>query len=337
MRKNERAIRTNRETSAPISIAVIGGAGFLGSHLCERLVAQGQQVFCLDNLHTGRTQNVVALARTKRFEFIEHDILRPIPARLPRFDQIYNLACPASPVHYQADRVRTALICAQGTLNCLERADQDAARLFHASTSEIYGDPDVHPQTEAYHGNVNTIGPRSCYDEGKRFAETLITDFGRQHGVSTRIARIFNTYGPRMQADDGRVVSNFIVQALRDDDITIYGSGAQTRSFCYVTDLIDGFVRLMGSDDGVTGPVNLGNPHETTVEDLAHTIVEMVGSRSQVIHCPLPVDDPRRRRPDISKAREWLGWSPSVPLRKGLEQTIGYFAAELQVGVSSIA
>jgi UDP-glucuronate decarboxylase len=311
------------------AIAVVGGAGFLGSHLCKRLVESGHSVFCLDNLHTGRRQNVLDLVTTGRFEFIEHDILAPIPQRLPRFDRIYNLACPASPVHYQSDRVRTALICSQGTLNCLKRADQDGARLFHASTSEIYGDPEVHPQSEDYHGNVNTVGPRSCYDEGKRFAETLISDFGQQQGVTTRIARIFNTYGPRMQADDGRVVSNFIVQALNDDDITIYGSGEQTRSFCFVSDLIDGFVRLMESDDRVVGPVNLGNPHETTVGELARIVIDMVGSRSEVVNCPLPIDDPRRRRPDISKAQDLLGWSPTVPLHEGLRRTIEYFAAEL--------
>ena len=225
--------------------------------------------------------------------------------------------------------MKTALTCSQGTLNCLERARQDGARLFHASTSEIYGDPDVHPQTEDYHGNVNTVGPRSCYDEGKRYAETLVTDFGRQFGVTTRIARIFNTYGPRMQPDDGRVVSNFVIQALLGKDITVYGTGSQTRSFCFVDDLVDGFVRLMNADDRVTGPVNLGNPTETRVTDLAKLIIDMVGSRSKLIHCPLPVDDPRRRRPDIGRAQAWLQWAPVVRLEDGLQKTIEFFGTEL--------
>lgn len=312
------------------AIAVVGGAGFLGSHLCQSLVDSGHRVFCFDNFHTGRPENVAHLAASGRFQVVEHDILAPIPSGFPPFDEIYNLACPASPIHYQTDPVRTALICSQGTLNCLQRAAEDGARLFHASTSEIYGDPDVHPQTEDYFGNVNTVGPRSCYDEGKRYAETLITDFGRRFGVKTRIARIFNTYGPRMQPDDGRVVSNFVIQALQNKDITIYGTGAQTRSFCFVDDLIDGFLKLMSADDRVDGPVNLGNPEETTVGELANLIIEMVGSRSKLIHCPLPVDDPRRRRPDISRARNWLQWAPTVALHDGLERTIEYFANELQ-------
>jgi UDP-glucuronate decarboxylase len=330
--RQERASPTAlRATPRRGAIAVVGGAGFLGSHLCERLVASGHRVFCIDNFYTGRARNVSHLSASRRLEIVEHDILAPIPAGLPQFDEIYNLACPASPVHYQADPVKTALVCAQGTLNCLQRAAEDGARLFHASTSEIYGDPEVHPQTEDYNGNVNTVGPRSCYDEGKRFAETLVTDFGRRFGVTTRIARIFNTYGPRMQRDDGRVVSNFVVQALQNQDITIYGSGEQTRSFCFADDLIDGFLKLMRADDRVTGPVNLGNPQETTMVELADMISGMVGSRSKIIHCPLPVDDPRRRRPDISRAQNWLQWAPTVPLRDGLEKTIRYFAGELNL------
>lgn len=318
-----------RTAKRPTTIAVIGGAGFLGSHLCDRLIKSGSRVFCLDNFYTGRLENLSHLASSGRLEVVQHDILEPIPSALPRFGEIFNLACPASPVHYQADPVKTALTCSQGTLHCLQRAQQDQARLFHASTSEIYGDPDVHPQTEDYHGNVNTVGPRSCYDEGKRYAEMLVTDFGRQYGVTTRIARIFNTYGPRMQPDDGRVVSNFVIQALQNNDITVYGTGGQTRSFCYVDDLIDGFVRLMKADDRVSAPVNLGNPEETSVTELATMIIEMVGSRSKLIHCPLPIDDPRRRRPDISRAQAWLQWEPSVPLQQGLLRTIEFFAGEL--------
>jgi UDP-glucuronate decarboxylase len=315
-----------------LSIVVTGGAGFLGSHLCEHLVGQGHHVTCIDNFHTGRPANVRALAASGRFEVIEHDIVRPFEHKLPRFGHIYNLACPASPPHYQADPVATALICSQGTYNCLQAAKRHGARVFHASTSEIYGDPEVHPQTEGYHGNVNTIGPRSCYDEGKRFAETLVTDFGARHGLVTRMARIFNTYGPRMQPDDGRVVSNFAVQALLGKDITVYGSGDQTRSFCFVSDLIDGFARLMANGDGPLGPVNLGNPVETTVGELACIITDIVGSRSKVIHKPLPVDDPRRRRPDITQAKAVLGWSPKVELAVGLQRTIAYFDQQLRLG-----
>jgi UDP-glucuronate decarboxylase len=315
-----------------LSIIVTGGAGFVGSHLCERLVGQGHHVICLDNFHTGRPANVRALADSGRFELIEHDVVVPFERKLPRFDHIYNLACPASPPHYQADPVATALICSQGTYNCLQAAKRHGARVFHASTSEIYGDPEVHPQTEGYHGNVNTIGPRSCYDEGKRFAETLVTDFGARHGLVTRMARIFNTYGPRMQPDDGRVVSNFAVQALLGKDITVYGSGDQTRSFCFVSDLIDGFARLMANGDGPLGPVNLGNPVETTVGELACIITDIVGSRSKVIYRPLPVDDPRRRRPDITQAKAVLGWSPKVELAVGLRRTIAYFDQQLRLG-----
>jgi UDP-glucuronate decarboxylase len=311
-------------------VVVTGGAGFLGSHLCERLVGEGHHVICVDNFQTGRRANVSDLLASGRFEVIEHDIITPLGSRIPRFDQIYNLACPASPPHYQADPVRTALICSHGTYNCLQAAKHNGARFFQASTSEIYGDPDMHPQPEKYHGNVNPVGPRSCYDEGKRFAETLVTDFGQHHHLATRIARIFNTYGPRMQPDDGRVVSNFIVQALLGRDITVYGSGEQTRSFCFVSDLIDGFVRLMAAEVDVLAPVNLGNPAEITVGELARIIVDIVGSRSKVVYRPLPMDDPRRRRPDIERARSALGWSPKVELLTGLRETIAYFDDQLR-------
>jgi UDP-glucuronate decarboxylase len=311
-------------------VVVTGGAGFLGSHLCERLVGMGHHVTCVDNLQTGRRENVSGLLASGRFELIEHDIIWPLDSRIPRFDQIYNLACPASPPHYQADPVNTALICSQGTYNCLQAAKRNGARFLQASTSEIYGDPDVHPQPENYHGNVNPVGPRSCYDEGKRFAETLVTDFGQRHSLATRIARIFNTYGPRMQADDGRVVSNFIVQALLGRDITVYGTGGQTRSFCFVSDLIEGFVRLMAAGENVVAPVNLGNPAEITVGELARIIVDIVGGRSKIVHRPLPVDDPRRRRPDIDRAQSALGWSPKVELLTGLLETIAYFDDQLR-------
>jgi UDP-glucuronate decarboxylase len=328
-------VATNHLASAPalpqekLSIVVTGGAGFLGSHLCERLVDQGHRVICVDNFHTGRPQNIRALTASGRFEVVEHDIVEPFAAKLPRFDQIYNLACPASPPHYQADPVRTSLICSQGTYNCLQAAKRHGARFFQASTSEIYGDPDVHPQPEQYRGNVNSVGPRSCYDEGKRFSETLVTDFGQRHELATRIARIFNTYGPRMQPDDGRVVSNFVVQALLGRDITVYGSGEQTRSFCFVSDLISGFVQLMATDGGSVAPVNLGNPAEIAVGELAELIVDIVGSRSKIVYRPLPVDDPRRRRPDIERAQSLLGWSPRVGLLTGLRETIAYFDDQL--------
>ena len=322
--------RREHARELPQRVVVTGGAGFLGSHLCERLVGEGHQVFCVDNFQTGRRENVSGLLASGRFEVIEHDVIAPFGLRVPRFDQIYNLACPASPPHYQADPVRTALICSQGTYNCLQAAKHNGARFFQASTSEIYGDPDVHPQPEKYHGNVNPVGPRSCYDEGKRFAETLVTDFGQRHNLATRIARIFNTYGPRMQPDDGRVVSNFIVQALIGRDITVYGSGEQTRSFCFVSDLVDGFVRLMAAEGDVLAPVNLGNPAEITVGELAGIIVDIVGSRSKVVYRPLPVDDPRRRRPDIERAQSVLGWSPKVELLAGLRATIAYFDEQLR-------
>jgi UDP-glucuronate decarboxylase len=311
-------------------IVVTGGAGFLGSHLCERLVGEGNQVTCIDNFQTGRRENVSALLASGRFEIVQHDIVMPFASRIRRIDEIYNLACPASPPHYQADPVGTAMICSRGTYNGLVAAQRSGARFFQASTSEVYGDPEVHPQPESYHGNVNPVGPRACYDEGKRFAETLVTDFGRCSAIDTRIARIFNTYGPRMQPDDGRVVSNFIVQALLGRDITIYGSGQQTRSFCFVSDLIDGFMRLMTAPGDVIAPVNLGNPAEITVGELATTVVDLIGSRSKVVYRKLPVDDPRRRRPDIERARCELGWSPKVDLLTGLHETIAFFDDQLR-------
>jgi UDP-glucuronate decarboxylase len=307
---------------------VAGGAGFLGSHLCEALLASGRQVVCLDNLGTGSIDNVRPLCDEPGFRLVMHDITRPLPEDLPVLDEIYNLACPASPVHYQADRVHTAKVCVLGVLHVLERAYRDGARVLQASTSEVYGDPEVHPQREDYRGHVNPIGPRACYDEGKRFGETLCTDFAAQTGLTVRIARIFNTYGPRMQVDDGRVVSNFIVQALRGEDITVYGDGAQTRSFCYVDDLVRGFQRLMAAAY-VPGPVNIGNPTEVTVQDLAQTVIRLTGSASRLLHQPLPVDDPRRRKPDIARAREWLDWEPEVALGEGLNRTIAYFARKL--------
>lgn len=311
------------------NILVTGGAGFLGSHLCELMVSRGHQVYCLDNFATGKRENVSALASSNRFLLIEHDVTTAFAHDLPRFDEIYNLACPASPRHYQADPVHTAMTNALGAWNVLNRAEADGAKVFHASTSEVYGDPEIHPQAESYHGNVNPVGPRSCYDEGKRFAESLFTDFARTRGLELRMARIFNTYGPRMQPDDGRVVSNFIVQALTGKDLTIYGDGTHTRSFCYVGDLIRGFDLLMGSEAEVVGPVNLGNPNEVPVFELARTIIEMTGSRSSLVHLGLPADDPKRRRPDIGKAVEALDWRPKVSLRDGLEKTIAYFDALL--------
>ncbi|QFT78700.1 UDP-glucuronic acid decarboxylase family protein [Erythrobacter sp. THAF29] len=307
------------------TILVTGGAGFLGSHLAERLIDAGHHVFCLDNLHTGRESNLDGLVESNRLTFVDHDLVDPLPS-LPRFDEIYNLACPASPVHYQHDPVATLQVCSIGVQHVLERSKEDGAALFHTSTSEIYGDPEVHPQQEGYFGNVNPVGPRSCYDEGKRFAETLLTDFSKQHNVRLRMVRIFNTYGPRMLADDGRVVSNFIVQALEGRPITIYGDGSQTRSFCYVDDLIDGFLKVMAAGDEAEGPINLGNPNEITVGELAERIVAMTGSKSEIVRHPLPVDDPKRRRPDISRATELLGWVPKVPLAEGLAHTIEHFA-----------
>jgi UDP-glucuronate decarboxylase len=303
-------------------ILVAGGAGFLGSHLCEKLVERGDTVSCIDNFSTGRMRNVEHLTSSNRFEIIPHDVTQPLDAEV---DEIYNLACPASPVHYQADPIRTTKTSVLGALNLLELAAARGIRIFQASTSEVYGDPNVHPQPETYWGNVNSFGPRSCYDEGKRCAETLFYDFHRSRGVEIKVARIFNTYGPAMRPDDGRVVSNFIVQALQGEDLTVYGDGSQTRSFCYVDDLIDGFLRLMDSPSSVTGPVNLGNPVEFTIGELAQQVIELTGSRSRIAHRALPVDDPRQRRPDISLAMRELDWQPKVPLATGIARTIDYF------------
>jgi UDP-glucuronate decarboxylase len=307
---------------APKRILVTGGAGFLGSHLCERLLDLGHEVLCADNFTTGRLSNLEHLRGNARFKIIRHDVSEPLSAEV---DEIYNLACPASPPHYQADPIQTMKTSVLGALNLLELAEARGIKIFQASTSEIYGDPNVHPQPESYWGNVNPVGPRSCYDEGKRCAETMFFDFHRQHGVEIKVVRIFNTYGPRMRPDDGRVVSNFIVQALRGDDITIYGDGTQTRSFCFVDDLIDGFLRLMASPPSLTGPVNLGNPAEFTVRELADQVIDLTGSRSRIVHRPLPVDDPRQRRPDISLAERELGWRPKIALSEGLGRTIAYF------------
>ncbi len=306
------------------NVLITGGAGFLGSHLADVLHARGAHVFCLDNFLTGQASNLAGLHAQERLTLLRHDIIDGIPDTLPPFAEIYNLACAASPVHYQADPVSTALVNSVGVLNVVRRAERDGARLFHASTSEVYGDPEIHPQPEHYRGNVNPAGPRSCYDEGKRFAETLLTDFARTRGVTLRIARIFNTYGPRMRPDDGRVVSNFIVQALCGTPLTVYGDGKQTRSFCYVDDLICGLTALMASPTE-EGPVNLGNPAECSMEELAALILELTGSRSPVVRLPLPADDPQRRRPDISKAERLLGWRPATSLHDGLISTVAYF------------
>ncbi len=303
-------------------ILVTGGAGFLGSHLVDRLLEQGHEVLCADNLFTGTKRNVDHLHNHPRFEFLRHDVCFPLYVEV---DEIYNLACPASPVHYQHDPVQTTKTSVHGAINMLGLAKRLRCRIFQASTSEVYGDPSVHPQPEAYWGNVNPIGPRSCYDEGKRCAETLFFDYHRQHDLEIKVARIFNTYGPRMHPQDGRVVSNFIMQALRGDDITIYGDGLQTRSFCYVDDLIEGFLRLMASGPDVTGPVNLGNPVEFTMLELAGEVLKLTGSRSRLVHLPLPEDDPRQRRPDIALAKATLDWQPMVPLADGLKQTVDYF------------
>jgi UDP-glucuronate decarboxylase len=303
-------------------ILITGGAGFLGSHLCERLVAEGHDIVCVDNYFTGRKDNVAALMANPHFELLRHDVCFPLYVEV---DEIYNLACPASPIHYQHDPVQTTKTSVFGAINMLGLAKRLRAKIFQSSTSEVYGDPNVHPQTEDYRGNVNPIGPRACYDEGKRCAETLFFDYHRQHKLRIRVARIFNTYGPRMHPNDGRVVSNFIVQALKGESITIYGNGEQTRAFCYVDDLIEGFVRLMAAADDVTGPINLGNPVETTVGELAQAIIGLTGSRSKIERRPLPVDDPTQRCPDISRARSILGWEPRVALETGLKQTIAYF------------
>ncbi|MBT1076725.1 UDP-glucuronic acid decarboxylase family protein [Geobacter grbiciae] len=303
-------------------VLVTGGAGFIGSHLCERLVSDGHEVLCIDNFFTGCKNNILPLLGNPRFELIRHDITEPI---LLEVDQIYHLACPASPVHYQYNPVKTIKTSVMGTINMLGLAKRVRARILLASTSEVYGDPQVHPQPETYWGNVNPIGIRSCYDEGKRVAETLMMDYHRQNGVDIRIVRIFNTFGPRMAEHDGRVVSNFIVQALKGEDITVYGDGSQTRSFCYVSDLVDGLVRMM-SCEGFTGPVNLGNPGETTILEFARRIIALTGSKSRIVFRPLPSDDPKQRQPDITLARTTLGWEPIVPLETGLAKTVDYFS-----------
>jgi UDP-glucuronate decarboxylase len=303
-------------------VLVTGGSGFLGSHLCERLLAEGANVICVDNFFCGTRMNIEHLLDHKRFELIRHDVTFPLYVEV---DEIYNLACPASPIHYQRDPVQTTKTSVHGAINMLGLAKRVRAKILQASTSEVYGDPSVHPQVEEYWGNVNPIGPRSCYDEGKRCAETLFFDYRRQHGIPIKVARIFNTYGPRMHPNDGRVVSNFIVQALLGRDITVYGEGAQTRSFCYADDLVDGLVRLMGSAENVIGPINIGNPTEFTIVELASQVIELARSRSRIVHRPLPQDDPRQRRPDISKAQDILGWTPRVALKDGLVRTIAYF------------
>ena len=302
-------------------VLVTGGAGFVGSHLCERLLDAGHDVLCVDNYYTGRRSNIEHLLSHSRFEAMRHDITAPLYVEV---DEIYNLACPASPVHYQFDPVQTLKTSVHGSINMLGLAKRTKSRIFQASTSEVYGDPLIHPQPESYWGHVNPLGPRACYDEGKRAAETLFFDYHRQHGVDVRVGRIFNTYGPRMHPNDGRVVSNFIVQALQGEDITLYGDGSQTRSFCFVDDLVEGFIRLMGQD-AVIGPVNLGNPNEFTIRQLAELTIEMTGSRSKLIELPLPADDPKQRQPDIGLARQALGWEPTVQLRDGLAKTIAYF------------
>ena len=318
-----------RNYSPSKRILVTGGAGFLGSHLIDRLLARGDEVICVDNLFTGTKQNIEHVLDHKRFEFIRHDVTFPLYLEV---DQIYNLACPASPIHYQHDPVQTTKTSVHGAINMLGLAKRVRARIFQASTSEVYGDPAVHPQTEDYWGNVNPIGIRSCYDEGKRCAETLFFDYYRQHKVDIRVARIFNTYGPRMHPNDGRVVSNFIVQALKGEDITLYGDGLQTRSFCYVDDLIEGFIRFMdvpwdvdGGNKGCPGPINLGNPHEFTIRQLAEMVIKLTGASSKLVFKPLPSDDPMQRKPDIGRARGMLGWKPTVQLEAGLARTIGYF------------
>ncbi|HKS90766.1 MAG TPA: UDP-glucuronic acid decarboxylase family protein [Tepidiformaceae bacterium] len=306
---------------------VTGGAGFLGSHLCERLLARGHDVVCVDNFFSGAKDNIAGLVAHPHFELLRHDITFPLYVEV---DEIYNLACPASPIHYQRDPVQTTKTCVHGAINMLGLAKRIKARIFQASTSEVYGDPEVHPQAEDYWGRVNPIGLRACYDEGKRCAETLFFDYYRQHGTAIKVARIFNTYGPRMHPNDGRVVSNFVMQALRSQPVTIYGDGSQTRSFCYVDDMIDAFVKLMASPDSVVGPLNLGNPVEYSIQEIASTIIEMTNSRSAIVFEKLPADDPRQRKPDISQATRVLDWTPSTSLREGLGRTIAYFEGELK-------
>lgn len=308
--------------SVPKKILITGGAGFIGSHLCERLLSDGNDVLCVDNYFTGVKDNIVQLLDNSRFEVMRHDVTFPLYVEV---DEIYNLACPASPVHYQHDPVQTTKTSVHGAINMLGLAKRLRAKVFQASTSEVYGDPEVHPQPESYWGNTNPIGLRACYDEGKRCAETLFFDYWRQHGLRVKVARIFNTYGPRMHPNDGRVVSNFIVQALRGEDITVYGDGSQTRSFCYVDDLIEAFVRIMETEDEFVGPINIGNPGEFTILELAEKVIAMTGSASSIINMPLPQDDPIQRQPDISLAREKINWEPRVALDQGLGRTIAYF------------
>ncbi len=307
-------------------VLVTGGSGFIGSHLCTRLIDSGCDVLCLDNLYSGEKDNIADLLDSPYFEFVRHDVTFPFYAEV---DEIYNLACPASPIHYQRDPVQTTKTSVHGAINMLGLAKRTGAKILQASTSEVYGDPEIHPQTEDYWGNVNPIGIRSCYDEGKRCAETLFMDYHRQHQVKTKIVRIFNTYGPRMHPNDGRVVSNFIVQALQGQDITIYGDGSQTRSFCYVDDLVTGLMLMMESDDSVTGPINLGNPTEQTIKDLSSQVVTMVGSKSKIIFKDIPQDDPKRRKPDISEAKKLLKWSPVCEVKYGLSKTIDYFQSKI--------
>jgi UDP-glucuronate decarboxylase len=311
-------------------VLVTGGAGFIGSHLCERLLGRGDEVLCVDNFYTGRRHNVGYLLSNPGFELLRHDICFPLYVEI---DEIFNLACPASPIHYQFDPVQTTKTSVHGSINMLGLAKRVKAKILQASTSEIYGDPAVHPQTEEYWGSVNPVGPRSCYDEGKRCAETLFFDYRRQHHLPIKVARIFNTYGPRMHPNDGRVISNFIVQALRNHDITVYGDGSQTRSFCYVDDLVDGLIRLMETSHDVTGPINLGNPVEYTIRELAETTIALTGSSSKIIHQPLPPDDPKQRQPDITRAQELLGWKPKVQLEEGLLKAIEYFDRLLGSGL----
>jgi len=303
-------------------ILVTGGAGFLGSHLCEKLLNEGNEVLCVDNLFTGQKRNIMHLLDDKRFEFLRHDVTFPLYAEV---DEIYNLACPASPVHYQFDPVQTTKTSVMGAINMLGLAKRLKIKILQASTSEVYGDPEIHPQPESYKGSVNPIGIRACYDEGKRCAETLFFDYHRQHKLNIKVMRIFNTYGPNMHPHDGRVVSNFIVQALKNEDITVYGEGNQTRSFCYCDDLIDGMYRLMNSRDGFTGPVNIGNPGEFTILELAQKVIELTNSKSKIVYLPLPQDDPMQRKPDITLAKKELGWEPKVALEEGLKKTISYF------------
>jgi UDP-glucuronate decarboxylase len=308
-------------------LLVTGGTGFLGSHLCERLIAAGHDVLCVDNFFTGTKANVAHLMKHPRFELMRHDVTFPLYVEV---DEIYNLACPASPIHYQFDPVQTTKTSVHGAINMLGLAKRVKAKILQASTSEVYGDPEVHPQTEGYWGRVNPVGPRSCYDEGKRCAETLFFDYWRQHRLRIKVVRIFNTYGPRMHPNDGRVVSNFVMQALRGEDITIYGNGTQTRSFCYVDDLVEAMIRVMATPDDFTGPINIGNPKEFTIRELAEQVVALTGSTSRLVFKPLPIDDPKQRQPDITLAKKTIDWSPSVELKAGLEKTISYFRAQLQ-------